>query len=108
MQFHAVAKLSDISPGQMKPVSANGTGLLLANINGRFFAVQRKCPHMGADLCKGSLADQIVTCPKHGARFDVTNGQVARGAKIVFFEMKVKNARSFPVKIEDDTVMVGI
>jgi nitrite reductase/ring-hydroxylating ferredoxin subunit len=108
MEFIAVAKLSDLAPGQMKGVDVGGNKLLLANVDGTVYAIQAKCPHMGADLCKGSLQGSIVTCPKHKAGFDVSNGSAVDPAKVLFLKMKTKDVQSFATKIADDQIMVAV
>ena len=42
--------------------------------NGARFELDRRCPHQGADLSHGSLEDGCVVCPRHGWRFDLSDG----------------------------------
>ena len=42
--------------------------------DGRRFELDRRCPHQGADLSHGSLEDGCVVCPRHGWRFDLSDG----------------------------------
>ena len=107
MEFVKVAATSDLSPGQMKEVSAGGKKLLLANVDGGFYAIAKKCPHLGGNLCKGKLEGSAVKCPLHGARFDLKTGEAIQDAKLLFLKMKVKDAPTFPVKVEGMAVLVG-
>jgi nitrite reductase/ring-hydroxylating ferredoxin subunit len=75
MAYHPVAKTAELKPGTMKPVTANGKKVLLANVDGAFYAMQQKCPHLGANLCRGRLAGKTITCPLHSATFDITTVQ---------------------------------
>jgi nitrite reductase/ring-hydroxylating ferredoxin subunit len=106
MTFHPVAKTAELQPGAMKSVSAGGKKLLLANVDGAFFAMQQKCPHLGGNLSKGKLAGKTVTCPLHAATFDLATGQVVAVAHLLFLKFKTKQAAIFPVKIDGDTVLV--
>ncbi len=108
MNYHTVITANDLQPGSMKSVRAAGKDILLANVNGVFFAIARKCPHMGANLCRGKFVGSVVTCPVHGAAFDVTDGQVIKDPKLLFLKMKAKNAKTFSVKVVDDQVLVGL
>ena len=108
MEFVKVASVSDLSPGQMKEVSAGDKKLLLANLEGAFYAIAKKCPHLGGNLCKGRLEGNAVKCPLHGAKFDVRTGKAMQDAKLLFLKMKVKDAPSFPVKLDGGTVLVGV
>jgi nitrite reductase/ring-hydroxylating ferredoxin subunit/uncharacterized protein YbjT (DUF2867 family) len=63
---------------------ASGTCVLVGeavvfNVSGQFFATQSKCTHRGGPLDKGKIEGSTVTCPIHGAQFDVTTGAVQRG-----------------------------
>jgi len=106
MAYHPVAKTAELQPGSMKSVVAGGKKVLLANIDGAFHAMQQKCPHLGANLCRGKLKGKTVTCPLHSATFDVTSGQVVAVAHLLFLKFKTKQATIFPVKIDGDTVLV--
>ncbi len=106
MAFHPVAKTAELHPGAMKSVSAGGKKLLLANVDGAYYAMQQKCPHMGANLCRGKLNGRMVTCPLHAATFDVTSGKVAAVAHLLFLKFKTKQAATFPVRLDGDTVLV--
>jgi nitrite reductase/ring-hydroxylating ferredoxin subunit len=53
--------------------------------NGDYFAVGRKCRHLRADLAGGSIdADGCLVCPWHGAKYDVSTGQMIRGPQGIF------------------------
>ncbi len=106
MTYHPVAKIAELRPGAMKSVTAGGKKVLLANVDGGFHAMQQKCPHLGANLCRGKLEGKTVTCPLHSATFDVTTGQVVAVAHLLFLKFKTKQAAVFPVKIDGDTVLV--
>jgi len=57
----------------------------VGNIDGRYFAVGRRCRHLGADLAQGSIdADGCLICPWHGAAYDVESGRMRRGPQGVF------------------------
>jgi nitrite reductase/ring-hydroxylating ferredoxin subunit len=61
-----------------------GSALLVGNaavfnVSGRFCATQAKCTHRQGPLSEGKLDGSTVTCPYHGAQFDVCTGAVLRG-----------------------------
>lgn len=45
----------------------------------QLYAVADECPHAGARLSHGELADGVITCPLHGSQFDVRSGDRVRG-----------------------------
>ena len=76
MSFIEIAQVSDVPAGSMKVVSAGDKKILIANVDGQFYAINNRCIHMGGDLSKGKLTGKVVTCPRHKAEYDVTSGEV--------------------------------
>jgi 3-phenylpropionate/trans-cinnamate dioxygenase ferredoxin component len=74
--FVKVAKTDEVAPGQGKMVEVSGKKIALFNVEGSFHAIDDTCTHRGGPLSEGSLDGKEVTCPFHGARFDVTTGGV--------------------------------
>ncbi len=59
-----------------KCFEADGRKIAVFNIGKEFYAIDNACTHKGGPLCKGELNGNIVTCPWHGAKFNVTTGEV--------------------------------
>ena len=76
-----IAKTNDLSEGTMKKYQVEGTEILVARIEGKYYAVQNKCPHFGGDLSQGKLVGTVVTCPRHGSQFNMIDGSVVRWLK---------------------------
>jgi nitrite reductase/ring-hydroxylating ferredoxin subunit len=70
-----VCKVSEISNRQIKHVEINGKEIAIANLNGKFYAFAERCGHMNARLSRGNINQNVVTCPFHAAKFDVTSGK---------------------------------
>ena len=81
MVFVKVAKKVDIPPGKMQHLEIEGKEIMIANVNGKFYAIDDRCSHMNARLSMGTIANTVVTCPQHSARFDVTTGKLISGPK---------------------------
>ncbi|MFC1993471.1 Rieske (2Fe-2S) protein [Chloroflexota bacterium] len=108
MSFVEVAKTTDITNGQMKAIHVEGKEILVINYDGKYFTIDARCTHMGGELVKGSLKGKIVTCPRHGAKFDVTTGSCISGPKIGLFRLKSKDIVTYEVNIESDSVKVNL
>jgi nitrite reductase/ring-hydroxylating ferredoxin subunit len=108
MAFVKVAETSEIPQGQMKAFKLEEKEVLLANVDGNYYAIANKCTHKNGDLSKGSLNGNIVTCPLHGSKFDVTTGKAVAGPKIAFFRIKTSDEPSYQVKIEGKDVMINL
>ena len=71
---HVVAKLSDVSIGQVKEFTAlDGSPAILFRTKAGVFAYSRVCTHQGCTVNYESLGN-VLSCPCHGAKFDPTNG----------------------------------
>ena len=100
-QWKKVAAAQDIKSGQGKQVQIDGQSIAVFNVNGKFFAIHDECTHAGGTLSEGELEGSVVTCPWHGATFDVTDGKVLS-------DPAYENVRSFPVKVEGADVLIEI
>lgn len=74
-QFVDAADVKDVPLGKMKHVEIAEKEILLANPDGKAYALCNRCSHMNAPLSMGTLNGKVVTCAMHGARFDVTTGK---------------------------------
>ena len=75
-EFVKVARTDEIPDGQAKLIEVNGNEIAIFNVQGSFHAIDNTCTHVGGPLCEGEIEGIEVTCPWHGAVFDVTSGQV--------------------------------
>ncbi len=108
MEFLEVAKTGDIAEGTMKSYKLKEQDILVVNFGGKYYAIGGKCTHMKGDLSKGKLEGNIIICPVHGSKFDITTGECISGPKIGFLKLKAKNEPVYEVRIDDDTVMVEV
>jgi len=73
-----VDKTNEPKNGMMKKINVKGKDILLANVEGKYYAVDNRCPHLGGDLSKGKLDGTTIICPKHRSEFDLKDGHVIR------------------------------
>ena len=99
--FVRVAAVSDLADGEMRQVSAGGTDVLLARVDGEFHACTAFCTHYGAPLATGVLDGTTVVCPWHHAEFDVASGALCQPPAL-------DALRTFPVRVDGDAVMVQV
>ena len=95
-------KTSDLAEGKMALVQLNGKPVLVANIKGAYRAMDNTCSHRGGQLNEGELSDNVVTCPLHRARYDVTTGKVDPDTSWA------KDVVSYQTKVEDGFVWVDV
>ena len=99
MTFVKAANVKDVKPGEGKAINVNGTDIALFNVDGTIYAIDNTCPHRGGPLGEGMLDGNVVTCPLHGWKFNVTTG-----ANV---SMPV-NVRRFETKVEGDEIFVDV
>jgi 3-phenylpropionate/trans-cinnamate dioxygenase ferredoxin subunit len=97
-----VGKVSDFTPGKIQKSTVDGKDILVANIDGTFYAINDTCTHAGASLSEGKLDGTIVTCGWHGAKFDCKTG------KLSAFPAKIKDLNSYKVVIESENIFVEV
>ena len=97
-----IGKTSDIPPGKMIKNSIDGREILVANIDGEFFATDDSCTHSGSSLSEGQLNGCVITCGWHKAEFDCKTG------KLLKFPAKIRDLTSYSVVIESDNVYVEV
>ena len=96
-----VAKRSEVKPGQAKAVQVKGQAVALFNVDGAFYAIEDACSHVGGPLSEGALSGTTVTCPWHGADFDVTSGKVLGPPA-------AEHLKRYPVQVQGDDVKLEI
>lgn len=89
-----VAPAHDIEPGTSRCVYVDATPVAVFNVDGTFYAIEDVCTHDGGLLTGGPLVDDVVVCPRHGARFNVKTGAVLAPPAyedVPTFEVRVEN-----------------
>lgn len=96
-----IAKISETPPGTISVHEAEGVRIALCNVDGRFYAIDDVCTHDGGPLDQGELDGNLVECPRHGARFDVTSGRA-----VVL--PAVRPVKTYAVEVDGDDVKITI
>lgn len=65
----------ELAPGSQKVVRIGANEILLVRAEELLFAVENICPHALLPLAGGRMDGSCVTCPRHGARFDLRTGK---------------------------------
>ncbi|HXW98246.1 MAG TPA: non-heme iron oxygenase ferredoxin subunit [Methanomicrobiales archaeon] len=94
-----VGLAKDVAPGTMKGFKAEGKGIAVSNLGGKFYAIGDKCTHRGCSISKGRMEGEVVTCPCHGSRFNLKTGAVVKGPA-------AEPESVYPVTVEGDGIWV--
>ena len=78
MAFARTAKTNEITPGTIREFQVEGKAVALANIGGKYYAINNTCLHRGGPLGQGTMNGEVVTCPWHGWQYNVITGKVVQ------------------------------
>ena len=68
------ATVADLERAGRLTLNLQDHTIVLFSFDGKVYAVNNRCPHMGFPLDRGSVQDGILTCHWHHARFDLCSG----------------------------------
>ncbi len=90
----------ELPEGRVKTVTAAHKGICLTHFEGKFSALDNKCPHQGGPLGEGSIENGMLRCPWHGWDFHPCTGKSPGGYD--------DGIATFEVKEEDGALFVGM
>lgn len=96
-----IALTKDIAPGTMMSVEKNGKDILIANVEGTYYAIGNVCTHMGCKLEQGTLTGDTVQCACHGSVFNVKTGAVEKGPA-------EKPEPSYSLRVDGEKILVDL
>ena len=100
-EFVTVAKTADIAPGGAKTVDVKGTPVAVFNVGGTYYAIEDTCTHVGGPLSEGAVEGKAVSCPWHGAQFDLATGQALTPPAPI-------GVKPFTVRIQGDQIQLEL
>jgi nitrite reductase/ring-hydroxylating ferredoxin subunit len=94
-----VASTKDVPAGKMIGTENSGQKIVVANVNGAYYAVGNICTHRGCKLSDGTLNGEKVQCPCHSSIFDIRTGAVIKGPA-------TNPEKSFKVRVDGEVIFV--
>ena len=103
MSWHPAASLDEADrAAPWLAVTVVGTNLVLARLDGRWYAAQGRCTHAGCAFADdATLEDGAIVCRCHGSEFDLESGAVQRGPAEY-------DLRTYPVRVVGDRLEVEL
>lgn len=99
--FEKVAESGEIAAGGRKAILLDDVPALLLRIGDDYYAIEDVCTHDGQPLTDGPVHDCQITCPRHGARFDLKTGAA-------LCMPATEPVQTFAVDVRDDGVYVEV
>ncbi len=90
----------ELADGRVKAVTCDRRTVCITHHNGRYAALDNRCPHQGGPLGEGSIEQGYLRCPWHGWDFDPLTGRPPGGYD--------DGVASFETEEREDGVYVGI
>ena len=100
-EFVRVAAKSEIAPETSKLVEVAGKKIAVFNVNGTFCAIEDTCTHKGGPLSEGEVEGDEVTCPWHGATFNIKTGEATGGPA-------PEGVPCYKIRVEGDNVEIEV
>lgn len=100
-EFIEVATLAEVPPGERLFVEIDANPIVVFNIAGQLFAIADLCSHDDGPLGEGDLDGYEVSCPRHGAEFDVRTGKALSLPAVV-------DIPAYPVRVVNGRVEIGL
>ena len=100
-EFIKVAKTTDIPDPGKQLLEVDDHLVVLFHVGGTFTCLEDVCTHDGGTLGDGILDGNSIACPRHGAKFDITNGKVRSMPA-------TEGTTAHVVKVEGDDVFIQL
>ena len=100
-EFVALLPEQDLPNGERLFVEIDDKPIVIFNLSGKYFAIGDLCSHDDGPLGDGELDGYVISCPRHGATFDIRTGKVLSLPAII-------DLPAYPVKVEAGEICVGI
>jgi len=101
-----VGKKEDFPVGSIREVSVQGKAYAISNIGGKLYGTDGRCGHAGGMLSHGHLVGIVVTCPNHGAQYDITSGKNLKKPYVPF--AKAPSLKTYKVVVDGENVTLDI
>jgi 3-phenylpropionate/trans-cinnamate dioxygenase ferredoxin subunit len=97
-EWTRVAAVSDVSPGGRLSIEVDEVPALLLRAGDDFYCLEDVCTHDGQPLTNGPFNGKEITCPRHGAKFDVRTGAptcMPATSPVRVFEVSIRDGQVF-------------
>ncbi len=104
MSWYRVARNEEVPAGSALTVTVDDEPMLLCRTSdGELYAVEDRCSHDGSPFGAEAVAGQVLTCPRHGAQFDVTTGAAVKMPAVTPIEIRrVRLAEDGGIEVEGE------
>lgn len=98
-EYISALKRNEIPEGTAKTVEVKGKQVAVFNVGGNYSVIDEQCTHRGGPISEGERNENVVTCPWHGATFDITSGKALSGPTS-------KDLTCYKVRVQGDDIQI--
>jgi len=101
IEYVEIGPAEELPPGERLFVDVEGRSIVIFNIAGTFFSIADVCSHDDGPVGEGDLRDYTISCPRHGAEFDVRTGRVLQMPAVI-------DIPAYPIRVVDGMIQLGL
>lgn len=99
VEFATVTPASELQVGERMVVELGRHWVAIFNVDGHYYAIEDVCTHDDGPLADGELIGCTISCPRHGAEFDIASGKVLSAPALV-------DVQSYDVRVEGENIQI--
>jgi 3-phenylpropionate/trans-cinnamate dioxygenase ferredoxin subunit len=100
-EYFDIVPAAELPIGERLFIEIEGRSIVIFNIADQYFAIADVCSHDDGPVGEGDLDGHAITCPRHGAQFDVRSGKVLAMPAAV-------DIPAYPVRLSNGVIQLGI
>ena len=100
LAWHRVLAASELPEGRVRTAQAGQRAVAVTHFEGRYAALDNRCPHQGGPLGEGTIERGLLRCPWHGYDYHPTTGEPPPG----FTDC----VRAYPAELRDGEIWVAV
>ncbi len=100
LSWHKVLESQELPEGRVKPVTCAHVTVCMTHFEGKYAALDNKCPHQGGPLGEGSIENGWLRCPWHGWDYHPLTGNSPAGHD--------DGVKVYPTEVREDGIYVGL
>jgi 3-phenylpropionate/trans-cinnamate dioxygenase ferredoxin component len=101
VEFLEIAPTSELPDGERLFVEIGGKPIVIFKIAGQYFSIADVCSHDDGPVGEGKLDGYNITCPRHGAQFDIRTGKVIQMPAVI-------DIPAYPVRVIEGMIQIGL
>ena len=100
LEFIEIASVDELEIGERLFVEIDDLAIVLFNVGGEYYAIGDVCSHDDGPLGDGEVEDHSISCPRHGAEFDIRTGKVLSLPAVI-------DIPAYPVRVVSGQIQIG-